>query len=257
MVASREPADGLRAVIKDLAESDDYEEKDTIMVLGRFRGSRAALRMQGPKARDKVIFRTVHSAKGQEADYAVILDLKDGKYGFPCRVEDDPILKLVLPPLEDGEYQFAEERRLFYVGLTRARKGAYLVTDERRPSPFVRELVKAYGKEIRQISKLMPPCPRCLDGNLVESRSHENLRCSNHPECRYLSPICPGCKVGFVSIGEQGTTECSNPDCEATQTICPRCRQGILVRRQRRRDRKPFFGCSRFAEEPACRYMAR
>ena len=192
------------------------------------------MRMQGPRARDKVTFRTVHSAKGQEADYAVILDLKDGKYGFPCRVEDDPILKLVLPPLEDGEYQFAEERRLFYVGLTRARKGAYLVTDERRPSPFVRELVKTYGKEIRQISKLMPPCPRCIDGNLVESRSRENLRCSNHPECRYLPPICPGCKVGFVSIGEQGTTECSDPDCHATPPICPRCRQGILVRRQRR-----------------------
>ncbi len=255
VVASREPADGLRAVIKDLAESDDYEEQDTIMVLGRFRGSRAALRMQGPRARDKVIFRTVHSAKGQEADYVVILDLKDGKYGFPCRVEDDPILKLVLPPLEDGEYQFAEERRLFYVGLTRARKGAYLVTDERRPSPFIRELVKTYGEEIRQISKLMPPCPRCLDGNLVESRSHENLRCSNHPECRYLSPMCPGCKVGFVSIGEQGTTECSNPDCEATQAICPRCRQGILVKRLRRKDGRPFLGCSRFAEESACRYI--
>ena len=257
VVASREPADGLRAVIKDLAESDDYEEKDTIMVLGRFRGSRAALRLQGPKTRDKVTFRTVHTAKGQEADYVVILDLKDSKYGFPCRVEDDPILKLVLPPLEDGEYQFAEERRLFYVGLTRAKKGVYLVTDERRPSPFVRELLKAYGKEIRQISKLMPPCPRCPDGSLIESRSHENLRCSNHPECRYLSPICPGCKVGFVSIGEQGTTECSNPDCYATQTICPRCRQGILVKRLRRKDGRPFFGCSRFAEEFACRYMAR
>ena len=256
VVSSRVSADGLRAVIKDLAESDDYEEKDTIMVLGRFRGSRSALRTQGPKARDKVIFRTVHSAKGQEADYVVILDLKDGKYGFPCRVEDDPILKLVLPPLEDGEYQFAEERRLFYVGLTRAKKGVYLVTDERRPSPFVRELLKTYGKEIRQISKLLPPCLRCPDGNLIESRSHENLRCSNHPECRYLSPICPGCKVGFVSIGEEGTTECSNPDCYATQTICPRCRQGILVKRQRRKDGKPFFGCSRFGEESACRYIA-
>ena len=257
VVGSRVSADGLRAVIKDLAESDDYEEKDTIMVLGRFRGSRSALRTQGPKARDKVIFRTVHSAKGQEADYVVILDLKDGKYGFPCRVEDDPILKLVLPPLEDGGYQFAEERRLFYVGLTRAKKGVYLVTDERRPSPFVRELLKTSRREIRQISKLLPPCPRCPDGNLIESRSHENLRCSNHPECRYLSPICPGCKVGFVSIGEQGTTECSNPDCYATQTICPRCSQGILVRRQRRKDGKPFFGCSRFAEESACRYIAR
>ena len=257
LVASRRAGDGLRAVIKDLAESEDYEEKDTVMVLGRYRESRRALRTQGPRAQDKVIYRTVHSAKGQEADYVVILDLRDARHGFPCRVEDDPLLKLVLPPEEDGEYQLAEERRLFYVGLTRARKGVYLVADERRPSPFVRELLDIPEQEIRRINELMPPCPRCLDGILRESRSQENLRCSNHPKCRYLAPICPDCKIGFVSIGEEGKTECSNPDCHTTQAICPGCRKGILVRRFRRRDGRPFLGCSRFAEEPPCRHVGR
>ena len=257
MVASREPADGLRAVIKDLAESDHYQEKDTIMVLGRFRHSRRALHTQGPRARDKVIYRTVHSAKGQEADYVVILDLKDSKHGFPCKVEDDPLLKLVLPPVEDGGYQFAEERRLFYVALTRAKKGVYLVVDENRPSQFARELLEIPNQDIRLINKLMPPCPQCLDGTLRESKSQENLRCSNHPDCRYLSPICPDCRLGFVSISEEGTSECSNPDCRTTQTVCPSCRQGILVQRKRRRDRRPFQGCSRFAEEPSCKYVRR
>ena len=257
LVASREPADGLRAVIKNLAESDHYQEKDTIMVLGSFRHSRRALHTQGPRARDKVIYRTVHSAKGQEADYVVILDLKDSKHGFPCKIEDDPLLKLVLPPIEDGEYQFAEERRLFYVALTRAKKGVYLVVDERQPSPFVRELLETAGREIRLINKLMPQCPRCLDGTLRESRSHENLRCSNHPDCRYLSPICPDCRLGFVSISEEGISECSNPECRSVQAVCPSCRQGILVPRKRRRDSRPFLGCSRFAEEPACRYIRR
>ena len=257
VVATREAADGLRAVIKDLAESEDYQENDSIMVLGRFRHSRRALHTQGPRARDKVIYRTVHSAKGQEADYVVILDLKDSKHGFPCKVEDDPLLKLVLPPIEDGEYQFAEERRLFYVALTRARKGVYLVVDDRQPSPFARELIKIPGQEVRLINKLMPQCPRCLDGTLRESRSQENLRCSNHPDCRYLSPICPDCKVGFVSISQEGVTECSNLECRTTQTICPSCRQGILVQRARRRDRRPFLGCSGFAEEPSCRYVGR
>ena len=257
VAATREAADGLRAVIKDLADSEDYQENDSIMVLGRFRHSRRALHTQGPRARDKVIYRTVHSAKGQEADYVVILDLKDSKHGFPCKVEDDPLLKLVLPPIEDGEYQYAEERRLFYVALTRARKGVYLVVDERQPSPFARELLDIPDQQIRLINKLMPPCPRCLDGTLRESRSQENLRCSNHPDCRYLSPICPDCKVGFVSISQEGETECSNPECHTTQTICPSCRQGILVQRARRRNGRPFLGCSRFAEEPACRYVGR
>ena len=257
LVASREPADGLRAVIRDLADSADYQETDTIMVLGRFRHTRRALHTQGPRARDKVIYRTVHSAKGQEADYVVILDLKDSKHGFPCKVEDDPLLKLVLPPVEDGEYKFAEERRLFYVALTRARKGVCLVVDERHPSPFARELLNTSGQEIREINKLMPPCPRCLDGTLRESRSQENLRCSNHPDCRYQSPICPDCKLGFVSISQAGVTECSNPECRTTQTVCPSCRQGILVQRARRRDRRPFLGCSRFAEDPSCRYVRR
>ena len=257
LVASKEAGDGLRAVIKDLAESDHYQEKDTIMVLGRFRESRRALQTPGPRARDKVIYRTVHSAKGQESDYVVILDLRDARHGFPCRVEDDPLLKIVLPPMEDGEYQHAEERRLFYVALTRARKGVYLVADERSPSPFVMELLKTHENEIRQINKLMLPCPRCMDGALIESRSRNSLRCSNHPGCRYLPPTCPDCNVGFVSIRDEGKTECSNPDCYATQSICPGCRQGILVKRFRRKDRRPFLGCSRFAEDPPCRYMGR
>ena len=90
----------------------------------------------------------------------VILDLRDSKHGFPCKVEDDPLIKLVLPPIEDGEYQYAEERRLFYVALTRARKGVDLVVDERQPSPFARELLDIPGQEIRLINKLIPPSGR-------------------------------------------------------------------------------------------------
>ena len=254
-VVSRDAAAGLAAALKDLTESEGYETSDSIMVLGRFRYSKRALHTQGPSAPDKVIYRTVHSAKGQEADYVVILDLRDSKHGFPCKVEDDPLLKLVLPPVEDGEYEYAEERRLFYVALTRARKGVYLVVDERQPSPFAMELLRIPEQEIRQINKLMPPCPRCLDGTLRESRSQENLRCSNHPDCRYLSPICPDCKVGFVSISQAGEIECSNPDCRTTQTICPSCDEGILVKRVRRSDGRPFLGCSRFADEPPCHYV--
>ena len=88
------------------------------------------------------MFSTAHSTKGQEADYVVVLDLRDNRYGFPCRVEDDPLLGIVMPPIHGYPYPFAEERRLFYVALTRAKKGVYLVADLVRPSPFVRELLE-------------------------------------------------------------------------------------------------------------------
>ena len=93
----------------------------------------------------RVEFSTVHSAKGREEDYAVVLDLKDDRFGFPSKVGDDPLLELVLPPASGRAYPFAEERRLFYVAMTRARVGTYLVTDSRRPSPFVEELQQSPG----------------------------------------------------------------------------------------------------------------
>ena len=72
------------------------------------------------------MFSTAHSTKGQEADYVVVLDLRDNRYGFPCRVEDDPLLGIVMPPIHGDPYPFAEERRLLlgdlHFGHTRFRQ---------------------------------------------------------------------------------------------------------------------------------------
>ena len=125
--------DALRLIGK---EAQERGERYEVLVLGRYR--KAAPIPQSPLLR--VEFSTVHSAKGREADYTIILDLKSGDWGFPCEIEDDPVLDLVLPPASGHTYAFAEERRLFYVAMTRARIGAYLVTDRNRPSEFVREI---------------------------------------------------------------------------------------------------------------------
>ena len=94
-------------------------------------------------------FTTVHGAKGREADYAIVLDLNDGRWGFPSKVEDDPLLERMLPPVSGGAYPYAEERRLLYVAMTRARNGAYLVADPVQPSTFVTELLTGCGKTLR------------------------------------------------------------------------------------------------------------
>ena len=130
----------------------------TVLVLGRYRQRRAELPTPPRSGPLRVEFSTVHGAKGREVDYVMVLDLNDGRWGFPSKVEDDPLLELVLPPASGGGYPFAEERRLFYVAMTRARIGAYLVTDPVHPSTFVTELLRE-SYDLRQIGEFAPECP--------------------------------------------------------------------------------------------------
>ena len=175
---------GLYQALNEIEEVRD-SPRESVMVLGRYRNSRNVLDRQKSRM-PNVVFNTVHRTKGQEANYVVVLDLRDDRYGFPCRVEDDPLLNIVMPPIHEDPYPFAEERRLFYVALTRAKKGVYLVTDQVRPSPFVRELIETCP-EVRIGEELRPQCPACHRGTLVPSQSGDNLRCSNFPRCRHLS----------------------------------------------------------------------
>lgn len=84
-------------------------------------------------------FMSVHASKGKEADYVIALGMNNGKYGFPSLKETDPILEFLLP--EKETFSYAEERRLFYVALTRARHRVYLVYHPAEPSPFISELI--------------------------------------------------------------------------------------------------------------------
>ena len=65
------------------------KQNESVLILGRFRKSRENL----PESAWKD-FTTVHSAKGREADYVIVLDLDDDIYGFPCLREDDPLIDL-------------------------------------------------------------------------------------------------------------------------------------------------------------------
>lgn len=94
-----------------------------------------------PSLQTPITFLTVHKSKGLEADNVVLLNFKNDKMGFPNQIADDKVLNLVLT--KDEDYPFAEERRLFYVAITRTKNRTFILTPNKKPSIFEREFTKS------------------------------------------------------------------------------------------------------------------
>ena len=252
LVVATDASRGVRRALRQIEALGDGRQRRSVLVLGRYGFSREVLPPRLPHRSLKVEFSTVHRSKGNEADYVIVVDLKDDRMGFPCRIEDDPLLDLVQPPLGGKAFPFAEERRLFYVAMTRARIGTYLVTDPVRPSSFVTELLGESGYITQIGGDLAPKCARCQSGRMVRSQTGKNLRCSNYPTCYYLAPRCGHCRTGYSLVARKSGSECTNASCQHRPRICPRCEIGVLMRRKGRHG--PFRGCSRYGLEPSCEY---
>ncbi|MBO5142956.1 MAG: UvrD-helicase domain-containing protein, partial [Clostridia bacterium] len=130
-------------------------------------------------------FMTVHAAKGLEADNVIIINCSQSGGGFPSRISDDPILGYVL--CEVDTYEYSEERRLFYVAITRAKKHTYIFYDEQMPSLFVTELLSQNEK-----SELCPFCKKgylkpIKKGTSSNGNTYINYRCDNSiAGCRFF-----------------------------------------------------------------------
>ncbi len=97
----------------------------------------------------KIRYLTIHSSKGLEEDCVVIINLKDDILGIPNRIKDCEILSLINN--NNDIYPFEEERRLFYVALTRTKNEVYMLVDAKRPSIFVKEIIRDSSKYIEYI----------------------------------------------------------------------------------------------------------
>lgn len=189
---------GCLAILEEIAKAvgGHKAKRPTVFLLARYRH-------QCPSDLDQWIeryrsvfglsFRTIHSSKGLEADYVVILGMAAGKYSFPSTISDDPLYELVMPHPENFEH--AEERRLFYVAMTRARRRVYLLAHSAAPSSFVTELFAepslkrhlVMESPANHASSGKEQCPACETG-LLSKRSGkfgEFWGCSNYPICRF------------------------------------------------------------------------
>lgn len=190
---------------------------------------------------DNIKYMSVHKAKGLEADDVIVLNLVNDRYGFPNQIEDDPILALLLD--NEDNYAFAEERRLFYVAITRTKGSAYLISEringDKSASMFIKELIadndpqnSASHIALLQDEGSQSPvkCPRCGSGALVvrinKRDGRKFLGCTNYPFCDKT--------YDHIEILED-------------RIKCRKC-GGWMVRKARKQDGAPFYGCSNYPD---------
>ncbi len=184
-----------------------------------------------------ITFLTAHSSKGLGYDNVIIINAKDAVYGFPSKIEDDPVMKLVIK--QSDEMDYAEERRLFYVALTRTKNRVFIIAPEKHPSEFVLEL-KAEYKNIVLKGEFNPEphglltnkvCPIC--GYPLQRRHRKDCAmnlwvCTNEPEvCGFVSNNLVGGKMYIQK--------------------CTECVDGYLI--VKTKDGYPFLGCTNYTHD--------
>ncbi len=190
VIAIDEPREAVSVALSEIHDKTGGQDA-TVLILGRYRSDLEKLQ-KTPATRHfprlSIELSTIHSAKGKEADYVIICGLTTAGWGFPSTIEDDPLLDLALPPRPDSQTHHAEERRVMYVALTRARAGTYLITNRRTTSPFALELLS--DPSVRQLGDIETRCPECKTGYLshIASKHGPFMGCSEYssrPRCLY------------------------------------------------------------------------
>ncbi len=197
----------------------------------------------------KLEFLTAHSSKGLGYDNVIIVNARNEIYGFPSKIDDDPVMNYVVK--DDNSIEYAEERRLFYVAMTRTKNRVFIVTPEQRPSEFILELVRDYpnitvngelNKEAVTNIGVMKKCPVCGYPLQLRYKKNYGLKlwlCSNEPEiCSFITneisggefsiQKCDCCKDGYLIVKKTAKNEfmlgCTNyksdgTGCNRTMTV--------------------------------------
>ena len=264
------------ALIKILEDISEEKEDAKILILGRnnfdiydaickeifttmqFKDYTSITYMNKPNL--NIEFRTVHKSKGLESDYVIVLNLNNQINGFPNKIMDDPVLDFVKYK-HDENIDYPEERRLFYVALTRTKNDVYLFGKSLRPSIFIDEIRENKGVELLEYS---------FSNDEV---MYINTLLQKRYEVIETDVTCPRCNMGNVNLiinNEKGTSyfRCSNfcgwegapyhnrMEDDGVRKIdyvkyVERCGEdcdGILIVRRNSNDGSHFLGCTNFPD---------
>ncbi|MBC6713771.1 UvrD-helicase domain-containing protein [Treponema sp. Marseille-Q3903] len=223
-------AKAVEIAIEQILEYDKQAEKksSSILLLGRFGFDGKNLERSGlfeykdsskvkclkyPKL--NIIFMTAHASKGLGYDNVIVINGKNETYGFPSKIEDDPVLNYVIK--RDNTIDAAEERRLFYVAMTRTKNRVYFIAPEQNPSEFLLEIKNDYknvvlkgewNEEVSDQNKFKKSCPICgypLQHKYKEAYGLHLWICTNEPEiCDFMT--------NKLDAGKLAIMKC--PDCD-------------------------------------------
>ena len=185
----------------------------------------------------EIDFLSAHSSKGLGYDQVIILNGDDGTYGFPSQIKDDPIMQVI--NVFDNSYLFAEERRLFYVALTRTKNKVYILTPVNNPSSFILEIikynqVKLYNKTGVKLSKKPHLCPKC---GYPLIRKYNSFKINNLYICSNEKELCD--------------FKTNNLKYKKNITKCPKCNGDLIVKHSRKKN-YDFIGCTNYNK--GCNY---
>lgn len=141
-----ESAVALQYALQHIQHEVGAEKIHSVLILARFyRSAPAKLEsLQRQFCNLTLQFMSVHKSKGRQADFVIILDVNKGMQGFPAQRPEEPVLQCLLPKPE--VFAYAEERRLLYVALTRAKHRVFVQSEADNASDFMQELTD-YGAE--------------------------------------------------------------------------------------------------------------
>lgn len=186
-----------------------------------------------------ITFMTAHASKGLGYDNVIVVNGRNETYGFPSKIEDDPVLAFVIKG--DRSIDYAEERRLFYVAMTRTKNRVFFIAPEQNPSEFLLEIKKDYknvvlcgnwnedGEENTFAKKTCPICGYPLQFRYKNSYGLRLHICTNEPElCGFMTNEY---KAGKLSIMK-----------------CDQCRDGYLIVKPGK-ENQYFLGCTNYNKD--------
>ncbi|MBR0352461.1 MAG: UvrD-helicase domain-containing protein [Oscillospiraceae bacterium] len=187
-----------------------------------------------------ITFMTAHSSKGLGYDNVIVINGRNETYGFPSKIENDPVLSFVVK--EDLSIQYAEERRLFYVAMTRTKNRVFFIAPEQNPSEFLLELKHDYKNVVLKGNWNEDPttspmykktCPMCGYPMQFRYKAAYGLRlyiCTNDPEvCGFMTNNAAAGKLSIIK--------------------CDQCRDGYLIVKPGKEKTNYMLGCTNYKKD--------